>query len=658
MKLKKNYILLLLLSFVCGIVVDYTFQFHWIILFTIWVVGLIGTLLLSNFGKDYWSFRKWISIGIIFITFMSGMLGYSMATPDFYDNNFESIYLEDDYLSGVIEEYQRGQGDYDKAIISLESAYYYQNQRRAQGKLLVYIKHIDNTYSVGDVVLFHPTLHPIQNKNNPGEFDAEAYWKLRGITYMCFLHDNAVEVIGYHAQFTRFWDKSRSAIIQIINKYVDEENRGLAIGLTLGDKSSLTTEEKTQFSNAGAMHVLAVSGMHVGILLLFIQWIFKQIRVLRKRNVYLLLAIAILWCFAFLTGMSASVLRAVLMFSILAIGQIRGEKVFSLNSIFASALFLLIYNPLYLFDIGFQLSYLAVIGISLFFRPIAGIFTVRNKIIRYFWEGTALGFAAQIGTLPFTLYYFHQFPNYFILTNLGVLVMASAAMISVVILCLLFWIPYLNSLLGWVVDIIFSSFSNFIKWINELPAVVSTGFTISVLETALLYLGVLSLLFFWDRKKLHYFRMALIGTFLLCCTLIFQREYTKLKEELVIFNNTKRIISYQYNKMLYVFYDANETASEQLDFVLGGYKTQSGCEIVKIAIDKGTFIEIADKMKVSNRDIGLEIQFNSHRLLLPTHRNKELGNQKFQLVKGEWSRFLDDQEADFDTKEKALIIYR
>src|SRR5690554_5649590 len=244
-----------------------------------------------------------------------------------------------------------------------------------------------------------------------------------------------------------------------------------------------------------------------------------------------------LWCFAFLTGMSASVVRAVMMFSIMGFGQLMGKKFFGLHAIFASALLLLIFNPLVLFDIGFQLSYLAVLGISLFYQPIVKLFTSSHKIINWFWQGTVIGIAAQIGTVPISLIYFNQFPNYFLLTNIGLLVLAFIAFIGVLVLFISHLIPMLVDALSYLVNLIFDILTYFITWINSLPGEVSTGFTPHILQVALLYIAILFSLYQWQKGNFKKFIFTVLFLFVLSVSLIYNRENNKFKKELIVLNH-------------------------------------------------------------------------------------------------------------------------
>jgi len=654
---QKSSILILLLAFVAGIIAADLIMVHWIILFTCWITFVLALAVIRNFGAQVFFFRKWLTWNIIAVFFLSGMLGYHFKLPTSYENEFSSNYLENDQLIGEIIEYQKGEGDYDKAIIEIHKVVNPYNEIKVQGKLLCYIRSYENKLSEGHVLLFQPDIQTIKNKNNPGEFNAERYWKIKGISKIAFIPEETIEIIGETTSFSSLWTNSRNYLIGVVKKHIKEENQGLVIALSLGDKSSLSMEKRDHFANAGAMHVLAVSGMHVGILLGFISFFFKQIKFLRKRNLYLYFALASLWCFALITGMSASVLRAVIMFSILGVGQLTGRKFFGLQAIFASALLLLIFNPLLLFDIGFQLSYLAVIGISLFYRPIVNVFHSSYKIINWFWQGTAIGIAAQIGTVPLSLLYFNQFPNYFFLTNIGLLILASVALISVVLFFILHMIPWVVDALVYAVNFIFDTLSQFIKWINMLPGEVSTGFTPHILQVGLLYFTLLFSYFQWRKSKLKQFKFGIFILFVLSIGLIFNREYNKSKEELIVLNHYEKVILLKGNNQLFLFYDGEKRpALSALDYLTKGYENATGVKAYKLPLPRDVRISFSEGIWFENSKNGIKLRYYLDQYFLAEKINTQVLNSNYKIVKGDWNPYLPDKSIDINIQNEALIL--
>ncbi len=653
----KSSIFAALSAFLIGIFAGDLLDIHWVLIFTIWATLLFTLIILLTFGEKVLFFRKWISWNIILVLFFSGMLGYQLQMPTSYEQDFNSLYLENDQLIGRIIDFQEGKGEYDKAIVSVQQIIKPHSNVYAQGQLLCYIKSSTSQISEGSVVLLKPDIQPIENKNNPGEFDAVKYWKVKGISTISFLGDEDITELGFINSFSGFWSKSRAYLVNVIKENISEENQGLVVALTLGDKSKLSIEKRNHFANAGAMHVLAVSGMHVGILLGFLQWIFFLIKPLRKRNLYLFFALILIWAFAFLTGMSASVARAVTMFSILAVGQLMGKKFFSLQAIFASALFLLIFNPLFLFDIGFQLSYLAVLGIAFFYRPITSMIHFPYKILNYFWQGTALGIAAQIGTIPLTLYYFNQFPNYFFLTNIGLLVLASIALISVVVLLIFHAVPYLSDGLAYVVNIVYDSLTYFVKWINSLPGEVSTGFTPNILQVTMLYFFIGLTFFFWHKGKIKAFRLSIISLFILGISLIANREYNKTKEELIVLNHYQKSVLLKANRKLYFIYDdSKSTTQKSIDFLVSGYENAVGLKAQILPLNEGEELKFSDDVFFRSAKNGWLINYENKRYFLANTVNSELGETGELIVKGAWNPYLESENVDLNTTKKALIV--
>lgn len=213
---------------------------------------------------------------------------------------------------------------------------------------------------------------------------------------------------------------------QIVKKFrtwsLEDDVLAIISALTVGDKSKLTREIKATYNAAGVSHILALSGLHIGILSMILSWLFYPLRrVCGGKWIASFLIVGLLWGFAFLSGLSPSVIRAVTMFSAYVVASIFSEDRFSgFSALTLTAFIMLIYQPMYLFDVGFQLSFMAVLGIFLFYPLIDSLFVVRNKIVAYLWSIISLSLAAQLATLPLILYYFGTFPVYFLLSNLVV----------------------------------------------------------------------------------------------------------------------------------------------------------------------------------------------------------------------------------------------
>lgn len=303
----------------------------------------------------------------------------------------------------------------------------------------------------GDELAINSKLQPIAPPLNPYEFDYRQYLANKHILYQLAPKPNrwyATENNG--ASAVSMWLSTiRGKAINILKTHLpDPVLYGVASAMILGYRDNLDADTRERYTITGSMHVLAVSGMHVG-LLCFLLWILLQpLKALNKLWLRLAILLTVVWFYALLTGMSPSVLRASLMFSLYATGETIKRKPDSVNIVAASALILLLIEPMQILDVGFQLSYLAVLGIIFFYKPLRNLLPIKHKVPRLLWEGTCISIAAQLATLPLVLFYFHQIPLYALLANAGMLLLAPAVMISGLLLLTFSYIPGVGWLLG------------------------------------------------------------------------------------------------------------------------------------------------------------------------------------------------------------------
>jgi competence protein ComEC len=305
----------------------------------------------------------------------------------------------------------------------------------------------------------------------------------------------------------------------------------------------------------------------------------------------------LLWTYAVLTGFSPSVIRAVFTFSLLALAQLSGKNYHPINILFFSALILLVIEPLFIFDIGFQLSYLAMIGIYLVYEPIYNWFTPKNLILNYFWQGTAVGFAAQVMTIPLMLYYFHQFPNYFILSNLILLVLSGIILGSGMSLFVTWKIPVLNKINVFVLFIAlwFSLVS--LTWIESLPGAVAYGFEFPFIIVPLMTISIYLLIYFLPFSKL-WIATALMFTLLLSWVIILRWENLSTSH-LVFFNHSKLTFALKNKDNIHCFVDAKPEDLKKSTFLLDAYSKCYPGNITWHSIkgNNGLFIVGSDTLK-------------------------------------------------------------
>ncbi|WP_026999782.1 ComEC/Rec2 family competence protein [Eisenibacter elegans] len=410
------------------------------------------------------------------------------------------------YVVRITDEVQ-AKSSYWQTIAEVRALRYPDGWHRCHGKILLRIAYTDSLPEpssaplVGDELIIKGIYSPIDEAKNPHSFDYQAYLWHKGIYCQQYVQPQHIGIIA--RQTLPWWQQASLQIrhycqIQLHTYLPEAEALGIASALVLGVKTNLDTETSQTYAQAGLMHILAVSGLHLGLVAGLVSLMLKPLRRWRYGVwVYSLLVIMVLWGYAFLTGASASVLRAATMFSLILLGQALTRQTNIYNIIAASAFILLLYNPMLLFSLGFQLSYLAVIGIIYLYPKIYGIFSIPNPYLDKAWQLSAVSISAQLATFPLGLYYFHQFPNYFLLSNLMVLPVVPFILGGGILLLLLSPFPYLAVWLGWLLSQTIVWMGILVRWLTSLPYASTQGIYLNGWELCFLYgmlLGVLLLL--------------------------------------------------------------------------------------------------------------------------------------------------------------------
>jgi competence protein ComEC len=296
-----------------------------------------------------------------------------------------------------------------------------------KAKILFYFSKdgFEKPFAYGDILLVKGGPSVMTPASNPGEFDYKRYLSFRNIYHQHFLKASQVKLIGHEPPllFIKYAFLSREWCQRTLEKYVTgEREQAVASALVLGVTDGLDNELLSAYSSTGAMHVLAVSGLHISILYMIIMWVLKPLLKLKSGPWLLaLLSLVLLWLYAFITGLSPSVLRAVTMFSFMALARPIGLTTNIYNTLGASAFCLLLFDPYLIMSVGFQLSYLAVLGIVYLQPGLYNLWNPTNYLLDEIWKITCVSIAAQVATFSLGLLYFHQFPNYFLLSNLLVI---------------------------------------------------------------------------------------------------------------------------------------------------------------------------------------------------------------------------------------------
>jgi competence protein ComEC len=469
----------------------------------------------------------------------------------------------------------------------------------------------NKTPKLDDVLEVKTEVIPIENKGNPGEFDLKTYWKTKGIYGMFFMESRDFKVLKTVpcSYLTKSIREAQRLCLHILSKHLTEQELGIAQALILGDKSMLDNEIRSAFTATGSMHILAVSGLHIGLILQLLLALIKLGARWINRSTALLLVILLLWFYALMTGFSPSVIRAVFMFSVLTWTQWKGLQTSSINSLFFTAFIIVLWKPMYFFDIGFQLSYLAMLGIFLFYPKISSIWRPENKILYYLWEGTAIGFAAQVATTPLTLYYFHQFPNYFAIANLGLMGLSSIVLGAGIFILVTHKIPLLGKLNGLI--LLYSVYWMFrlIVWIEAWPGALVYGFELEIILSPILLFNA-SILFLGDDQK-YYWKINALHFLFILAWISHQRFQNASNSHLCILNENKLTVILKLGERSWCFYDDENPNKIQFSAINHQKLYPSNMEMINIRKKHAQFYLNKEKLEILKTEFGREIKLNN-----------------------------------------------
>ena len=438
-----------------------------------------------------------ILLNLILITFGS-LLTWQKDTRH-NENWFGHQYRTGDYLIVRINEPLVVKAKSYKADGYVEGIIHNDSIVHGDGKILIYFSKdsLAPTLKYGDKIIISKNLQRIKNSGNPGAFNYERYAGFQQIFYNVYLKDNDwVKTNDKNVNwFKQFVFSAREGVLSSLKKNIgnNKDELGIAEALLIGYTNDLDKDLVQAYSNTGVVHIIAISGMHLGLIYLLLVGIFKKIPLLNKsRFAQVLLILGSLWLFSLLTGASASVIRAAVMFTFITVGTNFKKKSSIYNSLAASAFVMLCYNPFFLWDVGFQLSYLAVVSIIIFQIPIYTVIYIKNKWIDKIWKMAAISLAAQILTFPICIYYFHQFPNFFLLTNIIAVPLSSIILYAEIVLIIVDWIPSAGLFAGKIVTWLVWLMNKLVLWVNEIPYAVWEGIHATILSTWLLYAIVIA----------------------------------------------------------------------------------------------------------------------------------------------------------------------
>jgi competence protein ComEC len=433
---------------------------------------------------------------------------------------------------GIVEDHLYERKNSFKTTISVNRIKTDSGWKAVSGKVNLYIskKTIQDNIHWGNQALVLGSPSIVQPPANPHEFDFKRFLTFRNTYHQHFIQGTDVIWLGQtHKDFFYYSAEARKLFTSIIRQYVPgEQEQAIALALVIGVTDGIDNELENAYSASGAMHVLAVSGLHIGILYAIILFLLKPLqRDQRGQWLVAVISLSLLWSYAFVTGLSPSVLRAVTMFSFVALAKPMNIRSNIFNTLAGSVIILLLFDPYLIMSVGFQLSYLAVLGIIWIQRPIYLLWEAKSRVMNWVWEITCISIAAQITTFSLGLLYFHQFPTYFLFSNLFVIPISTGVLILGIVLLAVSFLASLAKLVGWVLWGFVKLLNLGVFWTEDLPYSLVNNIYVDVFQCWLIMGIATGLIFTFQYKNIRW----LYGAFVLSSMLAGTRWVHQLERE-------------------------------------------------------------------------------------------------------------------------------
>ena len=546
----------LLFPFIIGIIVCQYVEFlHWTVyaLFSLSVLLVVLSFVIRNPTRQF-EFRWLFGCGMFFFMYtLACVICSNREKEEAFDHLHQKGMYRIELVSSPVEKTKSYMCRAD--ILQFYSI----SAKPAHGQAIIYFQKdkLASQLMVGDRLLVEAEFSPPARTLNPAGFDYTAYLKRQGVGATCYIRIGSWKFTDRNTAFSirRTADYCQKSLLDIYRKFhISGDEFSVLAALTLGYTDDLQPDIRASYSATGVVHILSVSGMHVGVVYVVMAFLLgfmsknQQLRIFKA-----LFIMSFLWGYAFLSGLSPAVIRATLMFSFVALATCFDRKSQIYNTIFMSMLAMLIVNPDFLFDVGFQLSYAAVLSI-LFFKPIVDkLYQPTNRVTRSIWTLFSVSLAAQLGTTPFTLYYFQQFPNYFLLTNFIAIPLSSVVIYLAMGLLFVSFIPYVSVCVGFLLNGSVRLLNYVIVTIQNLPFSVS-HISLDIRQSVVLFLAIFCLSGYYFSKKITPLIAGLASLLLTCIFSVVVNYLTLTSKHMIVYAGYKNThISFINRNQNYIY---------------------------------------------------------------------------------------------------------
>ncbi len=596
MKLLNFTLIKLTICLVIGILLAHyaTIDFQMVLYATIGLTASLGI---------YWTFlRNKIDrlpvFGLLayFCLVGTGIISYSIQNEKRHSNHYTHLDISEGFnaITFQIKERLKPDNYNKKYIVSVNSF----NNKRASGKLLINIKRdsLSTSLSVDDVLFTSSQLQDIRNPLNPHQFDYSKYLALKQVYHQLYIkQDELLLLRDSKTTIYGFADQLRAIInTKLIKAGFKSEALSIMNALLLGQRQTINKTIYNNYVNSGTIHILAVSGLHVGIILWILNFLFRPLLYLKYGNyIRPILLIMILWSFAIIAGLSPSVTRAVTMFSIISIAMHLKRPTNIYNTLVISAFVILLFKPTFLFEVGFQMSYLAVLGIVSVQPILYKLWKPKYLVFDKLWQIFTVTLAAQAGVVPISLFYFHQFPGLFFISNIVVIPFLGLILgfgLLVIALALMNAIPnFIVVAYNFIID----SLNGFISWVAQFEDFLFRDIPFTILQVMFCYLIITALVQVYKFRNFKWIALSLIAIICLQSASFYNRQEMK-DDAFIVFNkNRYTMIGQKHNEQLIMSYNL-DSLRQKTDNVVRNYKV--GESIDQVITDSiQSFYQFNDK---------------------------------------------------------------
>ncbi|RIA08698.1 competence protein ComEC [Flavobacteriaceae bacterium MAR_2010_72] len=546
MKLLNFTIIKLTLCFCVGIVIAFLLPIsldHSILSAS----GLISLLILSFIISKY-QFKKRIWFGVIaFLTTISlGVLVFNFHQQTNFKNHYSHQVTKQNDIPKLItfriREQLKPSPFHDKYLVDVLAI----DKTSVVGKSLLNVNKDSSStkLKVDAIFITKSSFQDIALPLNPNQFNYKAYLKKQYVFHQIFSDNTRLKLLASepHTLFGYAYNLRETINSKLKTYDFTSEELSVINALLLGQRKDISEELYNNYINAGAVHILAVSGLHIGIILLLLTRVLRPLEYLKHgKFIKVVLILILLWSFAIIAGLSASVTRAVAMFSIVAIGMHWRRPTNIYNTLTISVLIILLFKPLFLFDVGFQLSYIAVLAIVSLQPLVYKLWKPKFKVLDYFWQIFTVTLAAQIGVAPISLFYFHQFPGLFFISNLAIIPFLGLILGLGILVILLALINRLPEFIAHLYGTMISTMNGLVDWVARQEQFLFKNVSFSLLQLLAVYLFIIALVQFYKTKSYQSLRLSFIGILALQGVFIFTK-YESSKSEFVVFHKSRQTV--------------------------------------------------------------------------------------------------------------------